>query len=208
MERYVRSTRDDDSNNNPNSKGKETWMSCSHYGRGGGPLSSGSLGGFSWPQRSYSCSFCRREFRSAQALGGHMNVHRRDKARLRESPPSGPSLLNPNPNPNPNLSSTPIPNLNMPPPSSAAGNSRHAPVTCEFPSELSPLIHLSPSSASAPTGEGLEIMETGKSLSGIEEFKGLDQEGSKVVSLDLEIGVFGDYGYVDDLDLELRLGYT
>ncbi|RRT43225.1 hypothetical protein B296_00029888 [Ensete ventricosum] len=145
---------------------------------------------------------------SAQALGGHMNVHRRDKARLRESPPSGPSLLNTNPNPNPNLSSTPIPNLNMPPPSSAAGNSRHAPVTCEFPSELSPLIHLSPSSASAPTGEGLKIMETGKSLSGIEEFKGLDQEGSKVVSLDLEIGVFGDYGYVDDLDLELRLGYT
>ncbi|KAF7043177.1 hypothetical protein CFC21_052580 [Triticum aestivum] len=36
-----------------------------------------------WPPRSYSCTFCRREFRSAQALGGHMNVHRRDRARLR-----------------------------------------------------------------------------------------------------------------------------
>jgi hypothetical protein len=36
-----------------------------------------------WPPRSYSCSFCRREFRSAQALGGHMNIHRRDRARLR-----------------------------------------------------------------------------------------------------------------------------
>ncbi|XP_027348720.1 probable transcriptional regulator RABBIT EARS [Abrus precatorius] len=35
-----------------------------------------------WPPRSYSCTFCRREFRSAQALGGHMNVHRRDRARL------------------------------------------------------------------------------------------------------------------------------
>ncbi|CAL9207874.1 unnamed protein product [Musa hybrid cultivar] len=206
MERYVRSTRDDDNSNNHNSKGKETWMSCSHYGRGGGPLSGGSLGGFSWPQRSYSCSFCRREFRSAQALGGHMNVHRRDKARLRESPPSGPSLLNTNPNPN--LGSTPIPNLNMPPPSSATGNCRHTPVTREFPSELSPLIHLSPSSASTSTGEGLKIMETGKALSGIEEFKDLDEEGSKAVSLDLEIGVSGDYGYVDDLDLELRLGYT
>uniref|UniRef100_A0A5K1CM94 C2H2-type domain-containing protein n=2 Tax=Nymphaea colorata TaxID=210225 RepID=A0A5K1CM94_9MAGN len=46
----------------------------------------GSVGGvFSWPPRSYPCSFCRREFRSAQALGGHMNVHRRDRARLRES---------------------------------------------------------------------------------------------------------------------------
>ncbi|OMO59068.1 Zinc finger, C2H2-like protein [Corchorus capsularis] len=38
-----------------------------------------------WPPRSYSCSFCRREFRSAQALGGHMNVHRRDRARLKQS---------------------------------------------------------------------------------------------------------------------------
>lgn len=34
-----------------------------------------------WPPRSYSCTFCRREFRSAQALGGHMNVHRRERAR-------------------------------------------------------------------------------------------------------------------------------
>ncbi|CAA7052236.1 unnamed protein product [Microthlaspi erraticum] len=38
-----------------------------------------------WPPRSYMCSFCRREFRSAQALGGHMNVHRRDRARLKQS---------------------------------------------------------------------------------------------------------------------------
>ncbi|CAF2294390.1 hypothetical protein BRARA_D02305 [Brassica rapa] len=38
-----------------------------------------------WPPRSYACSFCRREFRSAQALGGHMNVHRRDRARLKQS---------------------------------------------------------------------------------------------------------------------------
>lgn len=45
----------------------------------------GPLGGFIWPPRSYSCSFCRREFRSAQALGGHMNVHRREKAKLKQS---------------------------------------------------------------------------------------------------------------------------
>ncbi|KAI9154284.1 hypothetical protein LWI28_023759 [Acer negundo] len=48
----------------------------------------GALGGCVWPPRSYSCSFCRREFRSAQALGGHMNVHRRDRARLKQ--PSSP----------------------------------------------------------------------------------------------------------------------
>ncbi|KAG6539011.1 zinc finger protein 11-like [Zingiber officinale] len=47
------------------------------------------LGGCVWPPRSYSCSFCRREFRSAQALGGHMNVHRRDRARLKQSVEEG-----------------------------------------------------------------------------------------------------------------------
>lgn len=46
--------------------------------------SSGGLGSCVWPPRSYACSFCKREFRSAQALGGHMNVHRRDRARLKQ----------------------------------------------------------------------------------------------------------------------------
>lgn len=41
-----------------------------------------------WPPRSYTCTFCRREFRSAQALGGHMNVHRRDRARLHQTLPT------------------------------------------------------------------------------------------------------------------------
>ncbi|KAK4270362.1 hypothetical protein QN277_023404 [Acacia crassicarpa] len=53
---------------------------------------SGPLGGCIWPPRSYTCSFCRREFRSAQALGGHMNVHRRDRARLKQ--PSSPQNNN------------------------------------------------------------------------------------------------------------------
>ncbi|CAL9187891.1 unnamed protein product [Musa hybrid cultivar] len=78
--------------------------------------SAGDLGSCVWPPRSYSCSFCGREFRSAQALGGHMNVHRRDRAMLKHSPsldsctPTGAAcpppiasldqraLLNPNPN--------------------------------------------------------------------------------------------------------------
>ncbi|KAJ0984025.1 hypothetical protein J5N97_002381 [Dioscorea zingiberensis] len=55
--------------------------------------SAAHLGGCVWPPRSYSCSFCRREFRSAQALGGHMNVHRRDRARLKQ-PPSPPMSEN------------------------------------------------------------------------------------------------------------------
>ncbi|KAK9158870.1 hypothetical protein Scep_005444 [Stephania cephalantha] len=56
--------------------------------------SAGVLGGCVWPPRSYSCSFCRREFRSAQALGGHMNVHRRDRARLKQSPIPNTSTTN------------------------------------------------------------------------------------------------------------------
>ncbi|CAL9089327.1 unnamed protein product [Musa textilis] len=43
------------------------------------------LVGTTWPPRSYACTFCRRVFRSAQALGGHMNVHRRERAWLRQS---------------------------------------------------------------------------------------------------------------------------
>lgn len=52
----------------------------------------GNVMGTTWPPRSYTCTFCRREFRSAQALGGHMNVHRRDRARLHQSnPPINPA---------------------------------------------------------------------------------------------------------------------
>ncbi|KAL4296306.1 hypothetical protein GQ457_12G001490 [Hibiscus cannabinus] len=51
----------------------------------------GNAMGTTWPPRSYTCTFCRREFRSAQALGGHMNVHRRDRARLHRPPPDAPN---------------------------------------------------------------------------------------------------------------------
>ncbi|KAJ6405731.1 hypothetical protein OIU84_013652 [Salix udensis] len=40
--------------------------------------------------RSYECVFCKRGFTTAQALGGHMNIHRKDRAKSR--PGSVPSL--------------------------------------------------------------------------------------------------------------------
>ncbi|KAL1354509.1 hypothetical protein HN51_068313 [Arachis hypogaea] len=55
--------------------------------------------GTTWPPRSYTCTFCRREFRSAQALGGHMNVHRRDRARLHHHQPPLPPPPPPPPPP-------------------------------------------------------------------------------------------------------------
>ncbi|PWA84614.1 hypothetical protein CTI12_AA005600 [Artemisia annua] len=55
--------------------------------------------GISFPQRNFMCNFCNKEYKSPQALGGHMNVHRKDRARLYSSPPS---IDDPNPNPKPN----------------------------------------------------------------------------------------------------------
>ncbi|KAK8562360.1 hypothetical protein V6N13_019623 [Hibiscus sabdariffa] len=40
------------------------------------------------PARSYDCTFCKRGFSNAQALGGHMNIHRRDKAKLKQASPT------------------------------------------------------------------------------------------------------------------------
>ena len=37
---------------------------------------------------SYECIFCRRGFTTAQALGGHMNIHRRDRTRVMKSSPA------------------------------------------------------------------------------------------------------------------------
>ncbi|KAL1535716.1 transcriptional regulator TAC1-like [Salvia divinorum] len=34
--------------------------------------------------RLYECSFCKRGFNNAQALGGHMNIHRKDKAKAKQ----------------------------------------------------------------------------------------------------------------------------
>ncbi|GAB4843213.1 hypothetical protein Ancab_013180 [Ancistrocladus abbreviatus] len=42
--------------------------------------------------RSFECNFCKRGFTNAQALGGHMNIHRRDKSKSK-SKPEHPSLL-------------------------------------------------------------------------------------------------------------------
>ncbi|EOY05962.1 hypothetical protein QUC31_016519 [Theobroma cacao] len=35
-------------------------------------------------KRSYECTFCKRGFTNAQALGGHMNIHRKDRAKAKQ----------------------------------------------------------------------------------------------------------------------------
>ncbi|KAK2972978.1 hypothetical protein RJ640_022035 [Escallonia rubra] len=187
----------DNNNNNNNTKViKESW----DIDLGDGDL----LGGFSWPPRSYICSFCKREFRSAQALGGHMNVHRRDRARLRQSPP--PRDINGQYSPllNLNLHPKPNPNPNFPP------------FTSTFPPLASPPLSSlsSPSSASPSgfkkrgkdTGEDLEDMKVEKTLLEVGEFNGFMHGKGEIVKLDLEIGLLSDSK--EELDLELRLGYA
>lgn len=174
--------------------------------------STGFLGGFSWPPRSYTCSFCRREFRSAQALGGHMNVHRRERALLRQSPPweSHSSSQNPNyPSSLPALVNNNIAST------CTTSNLLASSLTCA--STSSP----SMASASALTRDHDVNLTKGlfvdKKMKGCEEKEAAGGQKDGLVTLDLEIGLLkhdvvdhGDQIYVhgQDLDLELRLGYN
>ncbi|KAK4405849.1 Transcriptional regulator SUPERMAN [Sesamum angolense] len=162
--------------------------------------------GFSWPPRSYTCSFCKREFRSAQALGGHMNVHRRDRARLRQSPQRDIvvggnnhnhgqfSLLNLNLDPNPSFNSNPsFPTSNSPPPLSS--------LLTKFPqfnSTLPPLCPIPP------------VQNNNRPMTknpGAEKLDSTMHKKAEIVRLDLEIGLISSQSK-EELDLELRLGYT
>lgn len=192
------------------------------------------LCGFSWPPRSYTCSFCKREFRSAQALGGHMNVHRRDRARLRiqQSPPKdGPQYpfinLNLNPNPNPNFS-TPSSNFSpslitcattLPSLASSPLSTLSSPPSSGSPSEIKTrgkeygnLVdhhhhHRRPNS---PRFKPLDLIDKRSAKSLFKEEKGLCNfsKRGEILRLDLEIGLISDEPNDDDLDLELRLGYA
>lgn len=62
-----------------------TWSSStSHVQCGADPMSAAdpANGKYNhwWPSQAYHCTFCPRVFRTAQALGGHMNIHRRERA--------------------------------------------------------------------------------------------------------------------------------
>jgi hypothetical protein len=88
----------------------------------------------SWPvpppsSSSYTCGYCRREFWSAQALGGHMNVHRRDRARLRQCCPSQliAAAHHHHRRAAPAAAAPPLPNLNFLPPH-CAGDTTAEPV--------------------------------------------------------------------------------
>ncbi|PIN11112.1 hypothetical protein CDL12_16287 [Handroanthus impetiginosus] len=172
--------------------------------------------GFSWPQRNYRCSFCKKEFKSAQALGGHMNVHRRDRARMRLSPNSCDS---PSPNPNPNPNANPTPN-SKPSFSLSSSSFKVLPYNMGW--------QYSSSSSSLSQEKGLMVVdrtkrdvvstfcredEGGKKKESMIEFTSFTRrkdarvwKGNEFVRLDLNLGMIQDGK--EDLDLELRLGYS
>jgi hypothetical protein len=45
------------------------------------PHDDGDSSGEEGTRQPYNCTFCRRGFPTAQALGGHMNIHRKDRGR-------------------------------------------------------------------------------------------------------------------------------
>ncbi|XP_076886187.1 transcriptional regulator SUPERMAN-like [Bidens hawaiensis] len=144
------------------------------------------VNGFAWPPRSYTCAFCKREFRSAQALGGHMNVHRRDRARLKQmSSYSALFKLSLHQNP----------------------NSYNPCFSPHFSSNLSSSLTFS--SYSSLQEENVSMMKSHIPSFGFHgipsENEGKVATNSEIVRWNSEIGLLGE-SKSDDLDLELRLG--
>ncbi|CAI9768346.1 unnamed protein product [Fraxinus pennsylvanica] len=175
--------------------------------------SMGPLGGFIWPPRSYSCSFCNREFKSAQALGGHMNVHRRDRAKLQQSPDRKNEVLR-----HVNYS------LNLP-------NVKHQYEACKYGDKTSfssmfyqensfdhSYLHVSPASSPRPKTAPEEHTRKGKlMLEYDDEMNSCSSKRPKktgVPSLQIFQNLCSSDGFtnlqktssMEDIDLELRLG--
>ncbi|KAD7117494.1 hypothetical protein R6Q59_005892 [Mikania micrantha] len=149
---------------------------CSCHDGSSGSTAKDNLGdlaanGFPWPPRSYTCTFCKREFRSAQALGGHMNVHRRDRARLRQMASTDHSFRS-------NYNTLMINKLNL-----HRSNASFSTISSH------------PSTHSLSCVKGCEI--------GAKSAKNLE-----IVRWGLEGGLVGGESKSDDLDLELRLGFS
>ncbi|GMN48942.1 hypothetical protein TIFTF001_018113 [Ficus carica] len=185
-----------------------------------------------WAVKNYACSFCKRQFKSAQALGGHMNVHRRERARLRLFPPnlslseSCPNLQNPNPNYNfSSLSSSSAtlsaannkllphhytPHSMLCPP--LASLSLPDPLASSTEKDMKAIFDFPPGNTTVPfigTPQGkAAAFEDGdlKWFSPKDDyFKTLKTEKSNFIRLELEMGLLKDRK--EDVDLELRLGY-
>ncbi|CAN4093335.1 unnamed protein product [Withania somnifera] len=130
--------------------------------------------------RSYECVFCKRGFNTAQALGGHMNIHRKDRIRISR----------PSQNQNQNQNNEPY--------YAAAGhlNYRTYLPAHSSTSTISPFLMNGPDSGSEDHNNTRQCLD-------------LFADDWRM-SLSLQFGVETmekNEGTEDDLDLELRLGH-
>ncbi|KAH7863081.1 hypothetical protein Vadar_013103 [Vaccinium darrowii] len=175
---------------------------------------SGCTTGYTWPQRNYPCAFCKKQFKSAQALGGHMNVHRRERAQLRSlvhSPNS--TLLDhyPNPNPKPSFFAPSLVSLSSP--KSSSGCIDEEKNVLKVPHYSQEVDH-----------QRKKLLRNGSFLGfgKLKSFTAQEEEEDdgamvlkkkeKIDRLELGMGLGLGLGLVgdekEDLDLELRLGFS
>ncbi|CAN1844988.1 Transcriptional regulator TAC1 [Linum perenne] len=132
--------------------------------------------------RSYECVFCKRGFTTAQALGGHMNIHRKDR----------PTPTKPKPKSNPNHFDYPYNNYISSPP------------TQTYPLHYYPSLPATHAFFPTPaTGDGHLYVQAPPAyldLFGEDSWRRTHQSKDK----EYEVGAGGEG---DGLDLELRLGH-
>lgn len=150
----------------------------------------------------YECMFCKRGFTTAQALGGHMNIHRKDRARMQHgrmiSPASGKAEEDPEVygyhKPYPNHHRTYYPRVSeslknysscFPASSSGGGDARVA----------------------RDDGMGSHQRQGELSLFGQELQLGLGTHFDDSIAVYGEDKMLKDVDDEEELDLELRLGY-
>ncbi|KAF5175535.1 hypothetical protein FRX31_034878 [Thalictrum thalictroides] len=139
--------------------------------------------------RYYECVFCKQGFTTAQALGGHMNIHRRERARNRQ-----PTL--------PAVTTQPLEDYFRA--AHSRPTSTHLPryfQAQETPSNYHMYLPPSPSSSSHP-----HLSHNNQSKRSLRLF-----EEDHYTNLGLQIGSKDNqtlqYGGQDEVDLELRLGH-
>ncbi|EXC31922.1 Transcriptional regulator SUPERMAN [Morus notabilis] len=187
-----------------------------------------------WAVKNYSCNFCKRQFKSAQALGGHMNVHRRERARLRLFSPLSTvaeSCYNPSPNKFSSLSSSPslssssatlsakfLPqhyashSMLSPPTASLslpdhplASTEKDRKTIFDFPRSCSSAVPLRDTTTKSMKAPVFEDGDLeGRFSQKADYFKAFKTENVNI-TFDLETGLLKDQN--EGVDLELRLGY-
>ncbi|KAI3734896.1 hypothetical protein L6452_14376 [Arctium lappa] len=169
----------------------------------------GPLGGFVWPPTSYSCSFCKREFRSAQALGGHMNIHRRERARLKQSltdtttPPQNPYNLHQNLS-NPSFSSSPSSRVSL---RTLCSNSDTKSTSCVCDHDQVQMLLPSSDHGVVETNfsVGCHLNSPSGNGSSTDDHRGFDDEEVMNCKRQKTIVMPLIMGSIEEVDLELRL---